>query len=154
MFCSVWAGTSLQNGWNLFGSQTALDREILRGAEHGGPFQSSNLRIRLSNLSGQEEKIPSSYDIFVCTESSGKLFPFTLFHVHSAGRNIEDSRFQLALRDLFLIHGFMALLVPAQNTTDVEAERAAWSQLPLEVSGIWGLTCLGKIPPANIPGTS
>lgn len=95
------------------------------------------------------------HPIFVCTENNGTLSPFTLFHIHlvrlntglqkvstSTKRSLSHPQFYSS----FSHYGSVLLTGKAKRTT--------WNQLPLEVSEIWGLTCLGKILCVNICGTS
>lgn len=125
------------------------------------PFQNSNLHLNIGNLhevglfSVRWKKRLSFHYIFVCTESSGKLFPFTLFHIHPVGLNTGLQKVSTSTKrshshpQLYSSFGHCVRMLLTRK-----AKRAAWNQLPLGVSEIWGLTCLGKILSVNICGTS
>lgn len=125
------------------------------------PLQNSNLHLSISNLSevglfsvSRWKKRLSFHYIFVCTESSGKLFPFTLFHIHPVGFNTGLQKVSTSTkRSLSHPQFYSSFSHCVRILLTCKAKRAAW-KLPLEVSEIWGLTCLGKILSVNICGTS
>lgn len=87
-------------------------------------------------------------------ESSGKLFSFTQFYIHPVGFNTGLQKVSTSTkRSLSHPQFYSSFSHCVRIPLTWKAKRAGWSQLPLEVSEIWGLTCLGKNLSVNICGT-